>query len=316
MPNDTKRSIPMTECNESSPWRVLGFSMAGASHARSGVPCQDAHAYRRVAGDWVAIAVADGAGSARLAENGARAAVDVAVDLLSEHIRAGIGGCRRAADPDSSDRAEAWHAAMLGILEQCRDVVAREAVARDARPGDLACTLLVVALGPGTVAAIQVGDGGTVVERRDGTVEALTRPEPGEYINEVTFITSQNAMASARFAFLDEAIRSAAVLTDGLQLLTLRYPDWTPHAPFFRPVFQFLRDQGDERAAHREIEAMLQSPAVRDRTDDDVTLLVASRVLDPQDAAVGSVSSPPRAEAQAERVVDGIHPGDDGGTTP
>ena len=45
-------------------WRVTGASVPGVSHLRSGLPCQDAHAWRQEAGGVLIAAVADGAGSA------------------------------------------------------------------------------------------------------------------------------------------------------------------------------------------------------------------------------------------------------------
>jgi len=59
-------------------WRVLGASVRGVRHLRDGTPCQDAHAWRALPDGRVALAVADGAGSAAHAEAGAGAAARVA----------------------------------------------------------------------------------------------------------------------------------------------------------------------------------------------------------------------------------------------
>src|SRR5437867_2969730 len=59
-------------------WSTLGASVAGTSHRQRCVPCQDA--FRLCAfgpvGEWLAIAAADGAGSASHSEVGATTACD------------------------------------------------------------------------------------------------------------------------------------------------------------------------------------------------------------------------------------------------
>jgi hypothetical protein len=86
-------------------WRVVGTSVRGASHEKDGLPCQDAQASRLIDPDWVALAVADGAGSAAHSELGARAAVARAVDVLSERVHGHL-----ARESPVSDEA-GWRAA-------------------------------------------------------------------------------------------------------------------------------------------------------------------------------------------------------------
>ena len=52
-------------------WRHVAASVQGASHVRSGVPCQDFSTVAAVPAGGVLLAYADGAGSARHAEVGA-----------------------------------------------------------------------------------------------------------------------------------------------------------------------------------------------------------------------------------------------------
>jgi hypothetical protein len=80
-------------------WRTIGVSVAGTSHQRAGVPCQDSCAWQILSDDRLVIAVADGAGSARHAEEGAQLATETAVSHLSRilcmerSIRRGLRGC-------------------------------------------------------------------------------------------------------------------------------------------------------------------------------------------------------------------------------
>src|SRR5436190_11701810 len=60
-------------------WRAVGTCVTGTSHVKFNLPCQDYCAYHRIivgSTQALLIVIADGAGSARLSEIGARASVD------------------------------------------------------------------------------------------------------------------------------------------------------------------------------------------------------------------------------------------------
>jgi hypothetical protein len=48
------------------------------------------------------------------------------------------------------------------------------------------------------------------------------------------------------------------------------------HAPFFAPLFKFIAEAKDLDVANQELTGFLRSPRVCDRTDDDLTLLLAA----------------------------------------
>ncbi len=72
-----------------SPWRAIGASVAGTSHRRSDRSCEDFHAYRQLQNGTLLLAVADGAGSASRAAQGAdwvvHAAIEAAGNMLAQH---------------------------------------------------------------------------------------------------------------------------------------------------------------------------------------------------------------------------------------
>ncbi|MBC8229713.1 SUMF1/EgtB/PvdO family nonheme iron enzyme [bacterium] len=70
-------------------WKVLGASVRGTSHTKSGQPCQDAHAWVKLPDGTLVAAVSDGAGSAALAEVGADSAVKAAVRVLESKLTEG-----------------------------------------------------------------------------------------------------------------------------------------------------------------------------------------------------------------------------------
>jgi hypothetical protein len=68
-----------------------------------------------------------------------------------------------------------------------------------------------------------------------------------------------------------------ALFSDGLQMLALKMPEGTPHAPFFGPLFRFAASAEEDGPAVGTMEAFLRSPRVTQRTDDDLTLVIAIR---------------------------------------
>ena len=239
-------------------WSVLGESVAGTSHCASGVPCQDAFRFRTFGPDsaWLAVAVADGAGSAAHAEAGATLTCDELVR------RVGL------VPPESMLTRD-------GMTELFRGV--REAVLAEAErlgvPGrELACTALLAVVGPAAAGFAQVGDGAIVVGNR-----VVFWPEPAEYANATDFLTDDDFPARLRFEATDGPTDEVAVTTDGLQRLALDFAAKAPHAAFFRPLFDALKSATDPESLVEPYRTFLESPRVSARTDDDKTLVIAVR---------------------------------------
>lgn len=243
------------------PWKVAGASVTGSSHERLGQPCQDAHAWAVGSEARLIAAVADGAGSAALGREGAQLAVASAVKYL-------MG--RRQLSDEAVLRID-----LTAALEQARDALESEARVRDVDVRELATTLILLVAGPEFIAAAQIGDGATVAADGLDGVAGLTRPQGGEYINETMFLCSPGALESAQFSYRPGPTRAGALFTDGIQMLALKMPEGTPHAPFFGPFFQSL-NTAPHADANGKLAAFLRSPRMRARTTDDLTLLMFS----------------------------------------
>jgi hypothetical protein len=209
-------------------------------------------------------AVADGAGSAQLAEVGARTAAGVVVESVRRAA---------AADPSGTDLGTTLRDAFLAA----RDSLWNEAEARGVDPSALATTLVAVVATPERIVAAQVGDGAVVVRDPGGSILALdTVVCRGEYLNETVFLTSPGALDLLPKTVREAPVSHLALLTDGLQLLALRLPVGSPHPPFFEPLFRFVEQEPDPERASERLRAFLAGPRIGARTDDDVTLLLAA----------------------------------------
>lgn len=256
-------------------WKLVYGSVRGTSHLRTGQPCQDYGEARLVEagpGPALLVACADGAGSAELSDVGARLAVETFLERAAEALAAGV-------EPDAADEA-----ALTSWATAARIRVEAEAEARGVAARQLACTLLAAVVGPASSSFVQVGDGVIVFDGPDG-YEFAFWPDAGEYANTTRFLTDPDVERHLRADRLPRAVEDLAVLTDGLQALALGYAEGRVHEPFFRPLFDTLRRAPDGAALRPALEAFLDSERVNARTDDDKTLILATR-RPPDDAHV------------------------------
>lgn len=248
----------------STVWRVIGASVQGVSHIKTGQPCQDAHAWSVLPNGILLAAVADGAGSAALAEIGAQLAAQTAVSFLQ----------RELSENELPGNEAAWQALLFEALKTARQRLEDEAQTRSCALRDLATTLIVVAATAELAATAHVGDGAAVLNTADEML-LLAAPQASEYVNETTFLISADYLSAAQFSCWRGQARQLALFTDGLQRLALQMPLQKPHAPFFAPLFQFAANAG--AAAETQLAEFLRSPRIAERADDDLTLLLAAR---------------------------------------
>lgn len=242
--------------------------MAGVSHRRTGLPCQDAVDYRVLPDGGLLIAQADGAGSARRSEQGARWAVAEALGALEAGLR-----CSPPGDAEACEELvrEAFRRASrsLHLLADADCEPVRE----------FASTLTCVAALDGWLAVGQIGDGAVVARDPDGAMFAVTHPQKGEYANETSFITQPDVLEQIEIQVLEQPVSALAVMSDGLIRLALELPTGAPYIPFFEPLFAHAR-AGESPAAAARLADFLASDRVSARTDDDKSLVVAVRRVD------------------------------------
>jgi hypothetical protein len=250
-----------------SPWKFLCASATGTSHESRGERCQD-YAHVRIIGTGelatLVLVGADGAGSAASAEVGARLACLGFLHAVTAALENGL--------PLSS--IEDWH--VLQWYEQARRRLSLEACIRNLDLDEFACTLLTAIVGQERAVFSQIGDGAIVVKGPEG-YQTVFWPQNGEYANTTFFLTGSDFEQRLVFRSLGQSVDELAMLTDGLQPLALHYASRSVHAPFFDPMFKSLHATLDEEDLEGPLLAFLTSKQVNDRTDDDKTLVLATR---------------------------------------
>ncbi|GAC1393161.1 MAG: PP2C family serine/threonine-protein phosphatase [Ktedonobacteraceae bacterium] len=281
-------------------WHILDASAIGTSHQKANRGCEDKYCFDQYEDGTLLIAVADGAGSASCAAEGAQYVVNKALEVIK-------GSFAQDGEPNNLDEwsnrlrwvLETLH---IGLKELAENKVSEHTEKiiepfvplpsrkndNESEEGDTkhilsplplreyATTLLLSVITSRWIAIAQIGDGIVVMQDNDGKLQLLTKPDHGEYINETNFITDPNYHKHIQFFIQsDMLMKGIAVLTDGLQMLALDFATSCPHEPFFLPLFEIAATQ--TASSKQDLENFLASERVCERTDDDKTIVLAVR---------------------------------------
>ncbi len=248
-------------------WRFAAAQSTGMSHLKVGLPCQDRFACVALPDGTFVAALSDGAGSAAMAECGSRVVVETVIQNLSKAIKLG-----------QSD----FTAMLRDAATEARDVVLSEAQNAGVESREFASTLLATVVGPFGGGALQIGDGVIVVSDSDDGEgwSWVFWPQRGEFVNTTRFLTDEDALACLEVEPFAGKVIDIALMSDGLEPLALHYASKSVYAPFFRAMFPPLSEAHgnmEVRQLSQAVESFLSSERVAARTDDDVSLILATR---------------------------------------
>jgi len=274
-------------------WRVLAGSEIGTAHIQTGRTCEDSCwaqvLQTRESQPFLAIFVADGAGSAAHGGEGAELAMSAAAGFIEKklkHPELGLGD-----------------ELAVECVQAVRAAIDSAASAAGLKPRDYACTFLgLLSFERGSL-LMQVGDGGIVVDFGDG-LEVPIEPMGGEYANMTYFVTGEDAIEVLQTKSLSAPVIRAAVFSDGLQRLALNMATNEAYVPFFKPLFTALAKSSEKQEDQlvAALQRFLSSEAVNQRTDDDKTLVMAVLpVASNLPELVWNEAARPSAPAQGEQ---------------
>ena len=251
-------------------WKAIGQSATGTSHTATVKPCEDSlhfRIYDSADGEQILIVCAsDGAGSASHGGWAANYATTLCTKLLQSHAASSL-------PLEEGD--------VYAIVEQIYDGLKNEAENNEIELAEYSCTLLGCYLTTNRSVFFQIGDGAIIRDDGNGYYIPVWWPQNGEYLNSTAFIIDSPGLGNLNIMVIEEPINELAIFTDGLQMLALNMESVNVHQPFFTGLFKYLRiadEPGKINVLDRKLAEYLDGKAINDRTDDDKTLFLATRL--------------------------------------
>lgn len=251
-------------------WTWAGARAIGTSHTKAGVGCDDNGICIEVPTPYgpVLIAIAsDGAGSAKHSAIGSLLVCITLTKLVRDFVINGM-----PVSDISEDVSERW-------LTHIRERISTFAELRGQSSRDYAATLVAAIVGPADGVILHIGDGGATIKcRGEDHWQIPSWPMQGQFAS-TTFFVTDDKRPVVQHRYVERPIQNVCVFTDGLERLILDFAKRIPFDPFFEKMIAPLRHEATGRSRHlsRELKRFLESQSVNERTDDDKTLILATR---------------------------------------
>ncbi|MCI5193710.1 MAG: protein phosphatase 2C domain-containing protein [Candidatus Electrothrix sp. AU1_5] len=250
-------------------WNIAACSVVGTSHIQSEEPCHDSFAYKLFSDGKLIIAVSDGAGSAKRPKQGSAFIVQSSIDFLIEKLKKYI--------PDNEND---WKELVKNTFKETRKKLVEFSESERCPLSDYAATFLLVVLTEEWTIGGLIGDSAAVILTSDEGLYSICPPQKGEYANMTNFLTKKDALDLLCIHVKKDQARAVAAFSDGLLELAVNIVKNKPHPPFFNPLFSFIAEIQDEQEGTEHLVKFLNSERINSRTDDDKTLVLASRKRD------------------------------------
>ena len=253
-------------------WRYANASVIGQAHIRQETACQDRLLCRTIDtktdGEIFVAVVADGAGSTSHGQIGAEVACETFIGQVADFLNSGNASVRSL----NEDFGKHWIRFFQNKIKQSADEEKKEI-------RDFATTLVGAIVGENATVFYQVGDGGAVfsVNGKNESYRFGIEPSESEYVNTTEFLTDETAVESLRFVLIKEKVEDLILFSDGIFAVAVDYQNNKPHEPFLMPMIAPLRNGNSANGLNEKLENFLASPKLNEKTDDDKTIILASR---------------------------------------
>lgn len=239
-------------------WHTCSYEVRGRKHELTNLPCQDKTAvFNDKANSVTAIALADGAGSARLSEKGAECIINHVLPYVSENFDKLYENRHKQFIKDE----------LLNYLQEKLMCIAHE---YNCSMENLATTMLFCVIKDSRFLAGHIGDGVIGLLRRSNDVAVLSTPENGYFANETVFVSNADAAFHLRIYGGDIGnINGVILMSDGSANSLYEYR----RARFSKAVeniFTMARIMPSESFAELLAETFYE--VVRKRTSDDCSV--------------------------------------------
>ena len=240
-------------------WKIFGASVAGKKNKVAGLPCQDAHSYRKINDKWNLIVVSDGAGSHAFSHFGARLFVRYATNIFMQEKQAFL----------DRDLDLSWRYKISGIFSKILYKVKKKAYEMNIRYAEMGGTSLLAFFSDSHLFTAHIGDGRIGYRTTNDEWFAAIEPMVGEFVGETVFFNFPDIKDLDKYLVTNiskaNKINAVVALTDGAEGFSwncvqevpdnYHYKDINlPHKPFLNGNIDTLKNKINSLYHRRAIE--------------------------------------------------------------
>lgn len=241
-------------------WVAVQGATIGKSHIQDDLVCQD-KTFIYETPNALAVALADGAGSAKLSHYGAETVTREVCKLLCAKFEEFYGSSSPLPVKNT-------------ILTYLLDALQSTALENQCELSDLASTLLAVVISENRFLVIHLGDG-VIAYTKDNEIKVATGPKNGEFANTTYFVTSSRALEMMQLIKgTASSINGFVLMSDGSEA-SLYSKQRNEVAPVLQRLVSRLGMTSPEYL-QPVIQASLED-AIAKKTRDDCSLVLVSK---------------------------------------
>jgi hypothetical protein len=246
-------------------WVTAADYRRGNTETGPAPSCQVFGKVDRIRHDLIVGAIARGSADARLSHIGAKTAVRAALSHLKTHS----AELDAAVRTDQDDAVRGYFDKTLNtVLNSLRGAAFDQVASLE----DLATSLIVFAVEPKGIAAMQIGDGLLVSRGQEADYQLIFDMDVRRRDDSTLFVTSKDAKGRMRVGIRKGPVSFLCAATEALGPLSLSNRNGRPHRRFFRPLDQYIQTAPDDGVVHQGIRSFLRSDRINRKLDDDLVL--------------------------------------------
>ena len=238
----------------------LGMSIQGKSHVRDKTPCQDFHKIEILDNEknFGIVVVSDGAGSAKMSEEGSTIVCETAIEYLKTVIES-----NNWMSSNNLPDERAWDIVIRGIINNIQVDLLNKSIEKNCELKSFAATFLLLFFTPKKTFFAHVGDGRSGIKIR-GEWDSIMTPHKGEEADQTVFMTNEilkppdlkiSGVSVPETKVIKEDIEAFILMTDGcedglwrnnkkvdmpdggFQIITIN----KPFVPAIEKLFEFIK---------------------------------------------------------------------------
>jgi len=242
---------------------IVGASVIGSSHLKSGQPCEDAFSYTQN-GNMFAIAVSDGVGNTKFGGIGSNECVISIIDKVNQYFES----------HKFSEKKFSSKCFIVKLVRVGRNSLQLLANNNGCSINEYACTLILVIGTKESINVAHIGDGGVVAKRNGIHLELISAPNATEYANTVYPITMKGWEKKIQYSFNVKNVNCISAFTDGCQSMTLKKKNnkYSVFSNFYNPFFEYFEKLTVLEKGIRDLTELLKLK-LSNYSDDDKTFV-------------------------------------------